>query len=148
MITKEKGSEEAMEISQKDREILELKDRCLALHEQLNQLQQEHIHLLKTEEKPSQQKPSRRHRVLEHLISDRGVHKCGHRGMVMLLYIAHKCDLVDSELVTIDAQEFAAETKLISNDAIGVNRQRCVDAGYLKFYQEHRNRPSQYELLI
>lgn len=113
------------------------------LHQPVQKEEQEHL-----EEQSEEHERCHRYRVLDYLMKDRGAHKCGHRGIVMLLYIAYKCDLLKKQKVTIDGQEFSSETRLISNDAISINRSRCVDAGYLSYRQEHKNRPSEYELLI
>ena len=158
-------------VKAKDEEIAELKSKLITVHEQNFTLIQkisnlyerieayqkrdggEELNPSEPEQEPTEEKTSleilpSRYRILDHLLKDRAAHKCGHRGIVMLLYIAHKCDLLGKKKVTIDGQEFSAETRLISNDAISINRSRCVDAGYLNYHQEHKNRPSEYEIII
>lgn len=167
-----KNAEQAMEaeLKAKDEEIAELKSKLITVHEQNFSLiqkisslyekidsfgeqpvqkREEVEEVVEQEEKEiDESKLPLRYRVLDYLFKDRAAHKCGHRGIVMMLYIAHKCDLLGKKKVTIDGQEFSAETRLISNDAISINRARCVDAGYLTYHQEHKNRPSEYELQI
>ncbi len=139
----------------KDQEIANLKDKLLSLHEKNAELQNS---VLESYKKLNSDQPSSHNdsinlnsyylKTIDFLRKDGAVHKCGHRGVLLLQYVAYKCEQLGQKVVSIDGQEFSDAVCLISNDAIGINRNKCVAAGYLKVTQEHRNRPSFYELTI